>query len=103
MMKKLNNYRLQYWLYAILNKKFGKEVKFKRDSLHSRYEVNRHGFYITVNTLSLKEVKKYLKEYLEKCMFTEENNCGKHYKRDKVYISVDEYDDKIYCNGRVYG
>lgn len=101
-MKKLNDYRLQYWLYAILNKKFGKEVKLKRDSLHTRYEVNRHGFYITTNTLSLEEVKKYLKEYLKKCFFVEEKNCGKYYKRDNVYISVDEYEDKIYCIGRIY-
>ncbi len=101
-MKKINNYRLQYWLYALLNKKFGKEVKLKRDSLHSRYEVNRHGFNITTNTLSIKEVKKYLKQYLENCKFIEEDYCGIHYKRDKVYISISEYDNTIYCCGRVY-
>lgn len=44
--KYINAYRLQYWLYAILNKKFGKMISFERDSLHSRYEVNRHNFQV---------------------------------------------------------
>lgn len=101
-MKKINNYRLQYWLYAILNKRFGKEVTLKRDSLHSRYEVNRHGFYITTNTLSLKEVNSYLKEYFKKCNFTQENNYGEYFKRDKVNISLNEYEKMTYCIGRVY-
>lgn len=102
MLKKINNYRLQYWLYAVLNKRFGKEVKLKRDSLHSRYEVNRHGFTITTNTLSIKEVQIFLKEYLQKCLFIEEDYCGMHYKREKVYISINQYDNSIYCCGRVY-
>lgn len=44
--KYINAYRLQYWLYAVLNKKFGKMISFERDSLHSRYEVNRHNFQV---------------------------------------------------------
>jgi len=102
MMKKVNNYNLQYWLYAILNKKFGSEVKFKRDSLHSRYEVNRHGFYIQTNTLSIKEVQKYLKSYLESVNFKCENNFGFNLIKNKVYISIREESDKIYCMGRIY-
>lgn len=101
-MKKINNYRLQYWLYALLNKKFGKEVKFKRDGLHNRYEVNRHGFTITTNSLSIKEVEKYLQEYLKKSFFIEENYCGLHYKKEKIYISISKNNESIYCSGRVY-
>lgn len=101
-MKKINNYSLQYWLYAILNKKFGQEVKFKRDSLHDKYQVNKHGFYVMTNTLSIKEIKNYLEKYLEKCMFVEENNISKKYKKNKTYVVIDEYDNKLYCIGRVY-
>lgn len=37
---------VQYWLYASLNKKFGKQISIRRDSLHARYDVNRHCFYV---------------------------------------------------------
>ena len=43
-MKKMNGYRLQYWLYAMFNKNFGRDVQLKRDPLHGMYSVNRHGF-----------------------------------------------------------
>lgn len=45
-MKLMNGYRLQYWLYAVLNKQYGRTVTMRRDSLHARYDVNRHGFSI---------------------------------------------------------
>lgn len=101
-MKKINNYRLQYWLYAILNKKFGKEVVFKRDSLHAMYEVNRHGFSITSHNINLNIIQNYLKEYLETCNYKEKNDCGIHYNKDKTFISLDKYDKHLYCIGRVY-
>ena len=43
-MKKMNGYRLQYWLYALFNNEFGRNCEFKRDPLHHMYSVNRHGF-----------------------------------------------------------
>ena len=101
-MKKVNNYNLQYWLYAILNKKFGTEVKFKRDSLHSRYEVNRHGFYVETNNLPIKEVLKYLNSYLESANFKKEDNIWNDLRKDKIYISFREEDKRFYCMGRVY-
>lgn len=101
-MKKINNYTLQYWLYAVLNKKFGSEVKFKRDVLHSRYEVNRHGFSISTNTLAIEQVSKYLEQYLTTCGYVEENNCGKFFKKNNIYVSVNLYDKHIYCMGRKY-
>lgn len=72
--KHINNYRLQYWLYAILNKEFGKTVRFYRDSLHSRYEVNRHGFDINPVGIDVLGVKKYLTKYLENAGFSEDKN-----------------------------
>lgn len=64
--KRINSYRLQYWTYAILNKEFGRNLKFVRDSLHSRYEVNRHGFSIHTS-LEYLEVVRYMCSYLQKC------------------------------------
>ena len=58
--KRINGYRFQYWLYAILNKEFGKEVKFKRDSLHQMYSVNRHGFSVTSTGRTISEVRAFL-------------------------------------------
>lgn len=74
--KYINSYRLQYWVYAILNKEFGSEVKIQRDSLHSRYEVNRHGFYVKTNTLSLKKVKEYIQKYLTTVNYVNEKSFG---------------------------
>ena len=74
--KYINAYRLQYWVYAILNKEFGSEVKIHRDSLYSRYEVNRHGFNVTTNTLSLKKVKEYLQKYLSEVHYRSEKSIG---------------------------
>lgn len=65
----INAYRLQYWLYAILNKKFGSEVKFRRDSLHAIYEVNRHGFEVSTNTMSVAEVNSWFNQKLSECGF----------------------------------
>ncbi len=54
----MTRYKLYYWLYAFLNKIYGKTLIFTRDSLHSRYAVNRHSFSITSNnkTFDLKAV-----------------------------------------------
>lgn len=52
----MTNYKMQYWLYAILNKKHGSEVKMQRDPLHAMYSVNRHGFTVTTNTTPLRVV-----------------------------------------------
>lgn len=101
-MKKINNYRLQYWLYAILNKKFGGQVIFKRDVLHNMYSVNRHGFTISSNTISLEKVNQYLEEYLKQCRYIENNKCGKYFQRENIYISIYQYENNIYCVGRVY-
>lgn len=70
----INGYRLQYWLYAILNKKFGKEVSFHRDSLHKLYAVNRHSFEISTNTLSIDVVKSFLISKLTTSNFQKDKN-----------------------------
>jgi hypothetical protein len=54
--KKMNGYRLQYWLYAVLNHQFGKDVKMKRDPLHHMYSVNRHGFTVHSHNSSANQV-----------------------------------------------
>lgn len=65
-----NGYRLQYWLYAVLNYEFGSEVKFIRDVLHSRYYVCRHGFKVTSNTTSSSTVRSHFIRHLEHAGFT---------------------------------
>ncbi len=65
-----NSYRLQYWLYAVLNYEFGTEVKFERDSLHTRYSVNRHGFKVTANTTPSSTVRTQFIKHLERAGYT---------------------------------
>ncbi len=85
---------MQYWIYAILNKQFGKEVKIVRDPLHRRYDVNRHGFQIGTNTLSIKNVQKWLEEKLIASSFkTVEGETGyyvKEIQNKKFYIFLGE-------------
>lgn len=98
--KKTNSYRLQYWLYAILNKEFGREVKFTRDSLHLHYSVNRHGFEISTNTLSIAQVKAFLIKKLKEAKYLPEKQLGSDVTYTKVnqlqtgserlYVDIDE-------------
>jgi hypothetical protein len=77
----MTKYKIQYWLYAILNKQFGKEVKFNRDSLHRRYDVNRHGFEVSTNTMSIKTVEKWLSEKLIECAFETVDKEPRYYSK----------------------
>lgn len=60
----MNAYKIQYWLYACLNTMYGNEVKIKRDSLHSIYHVNKHGFEVSTKTMPIKKVRDGLIEKL---------------------------------------
>lgn len=82
-------YKFQYWLYAILNKQFGTEVKFHRDSLHKIYEVNRHGFEIATNTLDINIVKRWFIDKLLKSGFKNSSKEPNYYIKD--------IDGKSYC------
>jgi uncharacterized membrane protein YcaP (DUF421 family) len=84
----MTKYNLQHWLYSIINKQFGSEVKFERDSLHAIYKVNRHGFEITTNTLALNKVELWLKQELKKCNYIqdEDNSFIKVINDKKNYI-----------------
>lgn len=75
----MNNYKLQYWMYACLNKEFGQEVKLHRDSLHSLYRVNRHGFEISTNTLNLNVVKKWFLNKIKRSSFSEKQEGSIQY------------------------
>lgn len=86
--KHIDGYSLQYWLYAILNKEFGSEVKFKRSPLHSQYSVNRHSFTVKSNTQSLAKVKNFLVNKL----------------KDSGYLTDNEHDTRFSKNTkRVHG
>jgi hypothetical protein len=61
---KMNSYRLQYWLYAIVATHLGRDVKIERDSLHSRYEVNRHGMYLSSKTRTPEFIEQVVLEIL---------------------------------------
>lgn len=89
----MNKYKIQYWLYAMLNKKYGKDLKFKRDSLHRVYAVNRHGFYVDGHNFGNKEIRDFLEKTLQESNFRNDNgyflksfNCGKKDKRFAIAI-----------------
>lgn len=75
--KHITGYNLQYWLYCVLNKKFGSQVKMARDSLHSRYSVNRHCFSVKSKSISVAQIQKFLNDTLLEC----------HYQQDSKSIS----------------
>jgi hypothetical protein len=78
----MNNYKVQYWIYAILNKQFGKEVKFHRDSLHKIYQVNRHGFEIATNTMDVNSVNRWLIEKLLESGYQKDEQDPNFYKKE---------------------
>ena len=101
----INGYRLQYWLYALLNHKFGTEVRFERSRLHTRYAVNRHDFSVATNTQSVKVVKKGLLEELQKAGYeidseNETTTLKKTTVRatgvEKLYITLEETKEGYY-------
>lgn len=79
--KHIDSYSLQYWLYAILNKEFGSEVKFERNFLHSQYSVNRHCFSIKTNTLSINKVKSFLVQKLNDCGYIKDSSYDTHFSK----------------------
>lgn len=91
----MTKYKIQYWLYAILNSKFGSEVKFTRDSLHSMYEVNRHGFEISTNTMNLSLVESWLEDKLISSDFS----INRDYSFEKSFVKL-ENNQQIYISLR---
>ncbi len=91
----MNKYKLQYWIYAILNKKFGSEVKLHRDSLHLTYEVNRHSFEVSTNTTRISNVKDWLFNKLKESNFEYKIDGGlkffsKNFENKEFVISFHE-------------
>ena len=43
-MKRITASSVQYWLYAVLATKFGRQLSLERSSIARRYDVNRHDF-----------------------------------------------------------
>lgn len=84
--KRINLYRLQYWLYAVFAKRYGMGVKLKRDSLHHIYEANRHGF--TVGNIESKVAEKFLAEVLLENGYELVRDFG-----SPLYKKVYEYDN----------
>lgn len=109
----MNVYKIQYWIYACLNKKFSKEVKIKRDPLHKIYNVNRHGIEIVTNNININKVYKWLIENLKKSQFIEEK-CfddlifSKIFEKKQYYIYINKSrlniknKESIYLNVRKY-
>jgi hypothetical protein len=107
----VNNYRLQYWLYAVLNHEFGTEVKMERDSLHSRYSVNRHGFNVRTNRTPLATARRLFIARLERAgykissestrsMLVMQKSVTRLTKHEDQYIAIrDIQDGKFYVNG----
>ena len=60
----MNAYRIQYWLYAVINRNFGQHVKIERDAQHRRYDVNRHGMHLRSTQFSAQAMEKVLAEVL---------------------------------------
>lgn len=85
----MNKYKLQYWIYVILNRQFGKEVHFRRDSLHRIYEVNRHSFEVATNTQNINTVKRWLVDKLVESGYNNTLNEPNYY--------IKEIGNKSYC------
>lgn len=62
---------LQYWLYSVINSKYGKTATMERSSLSYRYAVNRYEFELVVDGLDSKTLMEELASILvSKCGYT---------------------------------
>lgn len=73
---KQNRSRLQYWMYANLKSWFGASLEIKRDPLHSRYDVNKHSFYVETHIKTPDELAKEITSRLVKLGFKLEKKWG---------------------------
>ena len=60
----MNAYNIQYWLWASLNKRFGKAVRLERSLLHRTYEVNRHSFTVSPSGIPVVQVHAWFQQGL---------------------------------------
>jgi hypothetical protein len=88
-------------MYCLLNKNFGTEVDIRRGSLCHRYEVNRHDFVVSTNTLDILIVEKVVRKELSTNGY---KHSGTEYKKDNTYIHMwrDMVHDELHFCGFVY-
>jgi hypothetical protein len=90
---KMNGYRLQYWLYAVVATHLGRAVKIRRDSLHSRYSVNRHCMYLSSSSTKPEFIEQVMLEILLASGYKQVKEIGvgyyaKQFGKRKATISM---------------
>lgn len=79
-MRKVNRYNLQYWIWVILNKQFGNQLKFKRSYVAHMYDVNKHDFEVFAATTEiLKRAYDHLIASLEEAGYVRTCGAGMEY------------------------
>lgn len=94
-------YKVQYWLYAIINANFGKDVKIVRDPLHRRYDVNRHGMILTSSKIPADVLGKFMCKVLRDHGYTLLDDGGAYTKRfDKKTCVINIHQRQCFEDGR---
>jgi len=104
----MNSYSHLYWFYAMINVQWGKQATIKRDSLHSRYEVNQWGIDVTVPGLTASKMREVLATKLVAAGYTEDASVGSHRvfaKRignERRHVSLSGYEKTLHIWAKVY-
>lgn len=78
----VNRYNLQYWIWAILNKQFGNQLKLKRSYVARMYDVNKHDFEVfAATTEMLKQAYDHLIVSLEDAGYVRTQSIGNEYMK----------------------
>lgn len=81
-----------YWLYAVLNKNFGKTVRMNRGSLCKRYAVNRYDTEVYASGVDIKIVILNFTRILSESGYVDcDGMMLKRRDKDDTYISIRNY------------
>lgn len=84
-------YNVQYWLYAMLNKQFGRNVVMKRDELRYMYDVHKHAFYVSADNKVAEDLKTWLSDQLRRSYTETKDGAFRKVENNKTfYISIRE-------------
>lgn len=89
---------VQYWLYAVLNSRYGYDCEITRGPLYKRYRINKHDFDVTVEGVASIDVYYFLTDQLKRSNYkvhTEFSRNALMLVKDGRAVTVSQFNGKI--------
>lgn len=104
----MTSYSHLYWIYAMINVQWSKQATIERDSLHSRYEVNKWGIDVTVPGLTANQMRKVLAAKLEAAGYKEHGGMSsrdsymKEVGTERRHVSLSGAKNTLHIWAKIY-